>query len=858
MDAVTQTHIHVSRAAALSSGPESKPRATPASFGQGLSASEAALRLRRDGPNLLPSPERRRWPRLLADVLREPMLLLLIVATLLYLMLGEASDAILLATSVAAVIALTLYQGWRSESALQALRDLSAPNAKVVRGGSLMSIPSAELVVGDHIRIAEGDRVPADASLFAADDLQLDESLLTGESVPVRRLAGSGESSTIFAGTLVVRGQGAAEVSATGRRTQAGSIGASLGVILAEPTPLQREIRRLVAWFALIGIASCVAVIALFALLRGGWLQALLAGITLAMANIPEEFPVVLTIFLALGAWRMSRQRVLIRRPAAIEALGSVTVLCTDKTGTLTENRMSVARLAVPGDEDQSDLLPSLSPPANGLLHAARMASDADGFDPMDRAILSAAATRLLASDAEWLRRYPVSPDLPVYGAAWRSPDSAGVYLACKGAPESVASLCGLDETQRTAVLAKAATMAAEGLRVIAAADLLVENDQSAAPPTNLHSLPFCWRGLLGLADPLRAEVPAAVAEARSAGLRVILMTGDHVETARSIAKAAGVSDAPNVVVGAELERLDSAGLIELLRRTDVFARVKPHHKLSLVQALKAQGEVVAMTGDGVNDAPALAAAHVGIAMGGRGTDVAREAASIVLLDDNFASIVRAVRMGRTIYDNLRRASGYIIAVHVPITGLALLPILMDMPLILLPLHVVFMEMLIDPAASIVLERERPAADLMRRPPRASSARLVDRRIFAASVSRGLLVLAAAVMALLGAELFGLAAKQASALAFAALVSGNIALIQTHRTHGRPGERANAAFNLIAAAAASILAALALMTAPAAWFGFAPVPAAALLAAAGMPWLLLFGPRWTARALGNLGRQRSR
>lgn len=815
----------------------------------GLSSDEAKLRLRRDGPNVLPNRDRRRWPRLLADVVREPMLLMLVAATSLYLVLGDAGDAALLAASVVAVVALTLYQGWRSERALQALRELSAPNAKVVRDGRLMTVPSAELVVGDHIRIGEGDRVPADAWLVAADDLHLDESLLTGESAPVSRSAAD-ETRGVFAGTLVVRGQGSAEVYAVGARTQAGGIGASLGSIPAEPTPLQRQIRRLVAWFALIGIASCLAVVFLFVLLRGGWLQALLAGITLAMANIPEEFPVVLAVFLALGAWRMARHRVLIRRPAAIEALGSVTVLCTDKTGTLTENRMSVARLFV-DEESSSGVLSGLLGAAEvDLLHAASMASDEEGFDPMDRAILSASATHLpeRTISLRRSRKYPVSPDLPVYATAWRYQGAALTYVACKGAPETVASLCVLGDEQRNRVLAQAAAMAADGLRVIAAADIHLATGGTDAPPTDLRSLRLRWLGLVGLADPLRAEVPAAVAEARSAGVRVILMTGDHVETARAIARAAGIEDAPAVALGAELERLDAAGVTELLRRTAVFARVKPHHKLRLVQALKAQGEVVAMTGDGVNDAPALAAAHVGVAMGGRGTDVAREAASIVLLDDNFASIVRAVRMGRTIYDNLSRASRYIIAVHVPITGLALLPIVMGMPLILLPLHVVFMEMLIDPASSIVLEREPPAADLMRRRPRTQNSHLIDRRSFAMSVFRGLLVLVAAVTALFGALQFGLAPPQASALAFAALISGNVALVQAHRARKQTFRgRTNLPFNSIAAGATVILTAVTLLPGPAAWFGFSPVTPSALAIAAALPWCLLMASRWALR-----------
>ncbi len=825
----------------------------------GLSGEEAARRLRRDGPNALPQPDRRRWPRLALDVLREPMLLLLIAATSLYLFLGEAGDAVVLAVSVALVVALTLYQELRSERALQALRDLSTPSAWVARDGAFRRIPAADLVVGDVVRIAEGDRVPADGRLLSSEDLQVDESLLTGESAPVaKRTDGDPESASVRAGTLAVRGQAQAEVTATGIRTEMGRIGASLGEAEQEPTQLQLEIRRLVVWFAAISAVSCLLLGTLHALLRGDWLQAVLAGITLAMANIPEEFPVVLAVFLALGAWRMARYRVLVRRPPAIEALGAVTVLCTDKTGTLTENRMSLVRIvadgAAPGE-------PAAAPDAASLalLHCAVLASDEAGYDPMDRAIRDTGERWLPFSPPPTadacLRRYPVSPALPIYACAWRATATHDALVACKGAPEAVAALCGLAPEKRAQVLAKAASMAAEGLRVLAVAQAALEPGcESGQLPHDLHSFRFEWLGWLGFADPLRDEVPAAVAEARSAGVRVIMLTGDHLETARAIAMDAGIGERerPHVALGRELERLDAEGLSQVLAKADVFARVRPEHKLRLVEALKAQGEVVAMTGDGVNDAPALAAAHVGVAMGGRGTDVAREAAEIVVLDDDFVSVVRALRMGRTIYANLRRAARYIIAVHVPITGLALLPLLLGTPLILLPLHVVFLEMIIDPASSIVLEREPAEPDLMRRPPRSPAARLVDLRSFAASVARGMVTLAAVVAVFAGAMLSSLDPRQSAALAFAALVTGNLGLVASYRARTAPGLRRppNRAFGFIAFAAGSLLAAITLLEAPARWFGFAPVPPAALACALLLP-LAALG---TLRLIGLRGR----
>ena len=819
----------------------------------GLSASEAAQRLLRDGPNAQPQPDQRHWPRILASVLREPMLLLLIAACVLYLSVGEPRDAATLGLSVVLVIGLTLYQEMRAENALQALRDLSTPWAIAWRDGAIQRVPSTSLVVGDVVQVAEGDRVPADAKLLDSSDLHVDESLLTGESVPVARAPGnSDEAARIRAGTLVVRGQAMAEVTATGAGTEMGRIGSSLGELSREATPLQHEIRRLVLWFTAASITSCALVFALYLSLRGGWLDALLAGITLAMATIPEEFPVVLTVFLALGAWRMARLQVLVRRPPAIEALGSVTVLCTDKTGTLTENRMALTRLMTEGgiphtstEELDSDNL--------SLLQCAALASDADGFDPMDRAVHVIASARLADSPAgQWedLKHYPVTPALPAYATAWKRKDQPGLLLACKGAPEAVAALCKLGSEQRTQVLAQAATMAAEGLRVLAVADAHAGMTEA---PASLEEQSFTWRGLLGFADPLRAEVPAAVAEARAAGVRVVLMTGDHIETARAIAIAAGISDRPEVTLGESLEQLDAEALHALLARTDVFARVRPEHKLRLVQALREAGEVVAMTGDGVNDAPALMAANVGVAMGGRGTDVAREAASIVLLDDNFASVVRAIRMGRTIFANLQRATRYIVAVHVPIAGLALLPLLLGTPLILLPLHVVFLEMVIDPACSIVFEREPAAPDLMRRPPRPASTPLLDLRMIAASLLLGASAFALVLLVYVIASGAAFAPPQTAALTFAALVASNVTLVQWHLAPSPSGTTRppNVAFWITLVVALVLLACLTLVPAPARWFGFVPVSLPSLLAAVAAPSLVLSAAHWIIRRVRN-------
>ena len=806
----------------------------------GLTAAEAAARLLRDGPNALPEPGRKRRWAILVDVLREPMLLLLIAAASIYLVLGDPQEAGLLLASVTLVIGLTVYQEYKSERALQALRDLSSPRAHVLRDDVAVVVAARELVVGDVILVTEGDRVPADAAVLEGADLHVDESLLTGESVPVAREPGG--DALLHASTLVVRGRGSAEVVATGPQTAVGRIGASLATLQVERTPLQHEMRRTVAVFAALSLATCVLMVVLYGLLRGDWLEAVLAGITLAMANIPEEFPVVLTVFLALGAWRMARHNALVRRAPAIEALGAITVLCTDKTGTLTQNRMAVAEV----DEAV----------AGRTLAAAALACPPLSHDPMDRAVLDAAQRADVAAEpAGWqrVREYPLSSEIPAYTQVWRTADGRLVVCA-KGAPETLARWCGLDEARRAALHARIDALAARGLRVLAAASDERPMAATEDMPESADGFRLQWHGLVAFADPLRDAVPQAVAEARAAGVRVLMMTGDHVATARAIATQAGIAHDDGAVRGDDVDTWDDNTLAQRLDGNTVFARVRPEHKLRLVRALKQRGEVVAMTGDGVNDAPALMAAHVGIAMGGRGTDVAREAASIVLLDDNFVSVVRAIRLGRSIYDNIARAVRYILAVHVPITGLALLPLLTGSPPVLLPLHVVFLELIIDPACSIVLEREPPASDLMRRPPRRPGHPLLDRDALLGALGRGAVMFATTVATYALAARTGAPHAEAAAATFTAVVVGNLGLILLHRSGGslwRALRTPNAAFWLVSLGASTLLALAILHPVVAGWFRFSAPRADLLAFAIALPLLAVTSmdalQRFTAR-----------
>jgi Ca2+-transporting ATPase len=602
----------------------------------GLTASEASERLRRDGRNELPQ-ERQRGPlRIVLDAVREPMLQLLLAAGVIYLVIGDLAEALILLAFAVLNLGLVVIQESRTERALAALKDMTSPRALVVRDGTRQRIPGGEVVVGDLVVVAEGDRVPADARLLAMVDLEADESLLTGESVPVRKSVspietndtrpGGDDTPKVWSGSLIIRGTGLAQVTATGARTEIGRIGKSLGAVESAPTPLQIQTRRLVRIFAIVGIGSSVFLTVAYGLLHGGWLAGILAGITLAMATLPEEFPIVLTVFLVLGAWRMSQSKVLTRRSAAIEALGAVTVLCTDKTGTLTLNRMTVAALV--SDGERLVVAPAGEPELperfHRLVEFAILASRPDPFDPMERAFSDLGERFLRHTEhlhADWTlaHGYPLQPDLLAMSQVWQAKAGSGYVIAAKGAPEAIADLCHLPVEALERIRRDVAMLAAEGLRVLAAAEGVF-----AGPgwPEKQHDFEFRFVGLLGLADPLRPEVPDAVAACTRAGVRIVMITGDHPATARAIARQAGIS-AEGVLTGKEMADLDDAGFRERLARTNVFARIMPEQKLRLVQAFAASGEVVAMTGDGVNDAPSLKAAHIGVAMGGRGTDVA-------------------------------------------------------------------------------------------------------------------------------------------------------------------------------------------------------------------------------------------
>jgi Ca2+-transporting ATPase len=829
----------------------------------GLSEDEAARRLQCDGPNELPISRPRGVLRLAREVASEPMFLLLVACGGIYMALGDAQEALMLLGFVFVVMGISFFQQRRSERALDALRDLSSPQALVLRDSTARRVAARELVVGDMVLLAEGDRVPADMDLVEAASLAIDESLLTGESVPVAKDAASSpqenDNARAFSGTLVTRGTGRGWVTATGERSALGRIGQSLAGIAVESTPIQRETHRVVKQVAAAGLSLAVVLAVAYGITQGDWLHGVLAGLTFAMAVLPEELPVVLTLFLGLGAWRLAREKVLARSIPAIERLGATTVLCVDKTGTLTANRMTVRRLW--SEEAVCDPLRSagiaLQEELHGVLEYAVLASHRRAFDPMESAIAAAGQHLLSGTEhlhAEWtlIDDYPLSPEMLAMSRVWQSPDRRERLIAAKGAPEAIVDLCHMDAGQSARVAAQVRAMAQEGLRVLGVAQATFGADWL---PKLQHDFEFRFLGLVGLEDPVRPDVPGAIAECREAGIRVVMMTGDHSATAISVARQAGLSvDAP-AITGVELTGLSDEALAARLADTSIFSRVQPDQKLRLVRAFAARGDVVAMTGDGVNDAPALKAAAIGVAMGARGTEVAREAAALVLLNDDFASLVTAVRYGRRVFANLRKAIVFVVAAHVPIVGLSVLPVLLGWPMLLLPVHILFLQLIIDPACSLVFEAQPLEADAMKAPPRRADRRLFDRAVLVRGLWQGAGLLALLVAVYAGSRHFapsdGSRDDVARAMTFAVLVLSNLALIQSNRSWGRGAWRGDSEsprlFGWIALGTILLLGIVLTLPAVSRLFSFAqPSPALLLaaLGASGLSWLWFEFVKW--------------
>lgn len=762
---------------------------------KGLTASQAKDKLKSEGFNLLPSSKPKNFFSIALGVVKEPMFILLVVCGTLYLFLGDLQEGIMLLGFVFIIMGIEFFQSKKTEKALDALKDMASPRALVIRDGIELRIAGVEVVTEDIIVLQEGDRVPADATVLQSINLLADESLLTGEPVPVRKIdwdniekvsqPGGDDLPFIFSGSMIVQGNGIAKVTSTGINTEIGKIGKALESVKEEPTQLKSEMVKLVKKITIIAAILCILLIIGYTLSRGNLIDGLLAGITLAMAMLPEEFPVILTIFMAIGAWRMSKSKVLTRKPSAIETLGSATVLCTDKTGTLTQNKMTVSELYNGKDFHKIEKGIEFNSEFHEIIEFAILSSQTNPFDPMEKAITSIGDLHLKGTEHihenwEMVKEYPLSKELLAMSRVFKFKETNEKIVATKGAPEAIFDLCHLDEENKKRFSSAVEELATNGLRVLGVAKAKIN---ATDLPEIQHDFTFEFIGLIGLSDPIRENVKQAVSECFKAGIRVIMITGDYPVTAKHIAMEIGLENPEMCINGKELQEMTEDELCEKIKKINVFARVVPEQKLKIVNALKKNKEIVAMTGDGVNDAPALKSANIGIAMGEKGTDVAREASSLVLMDDNFSSIVGAIKMGRRIFDNLQKAFGYTFAIHVPIAGLSLIPIILgDFPLILWPVHIVFLELIIDPACSIIFEAEKEELNVMSRPPKKIDEPFFGSKKIIFSCLQGLGILIITLTVYFLGIYIGYEAKEVRAMTFTTLIVSNIAVILTNRS----------------------------------------------------------------------------
>lgn len=714
---------------------------------KGLTTAEVQKLQERYGKNELTSQKKQSFLIKVLHIICEPMFLLLIVAAVIYFILGEPRDGAIMLIFVVGIIGIDVIQEWKTDQTLNALKDLSAPRIKVIRDGIETVIASADLVPGDWMMIAEGVKIPADGEVMQANDLCVDESSLTGEAEGLWKVTVDKAEPTTdywrkdycYAGTLVTQGSATIQVDKIGATTEYGKIGSNVASAPENPTPLQKQTGRLVklcagiaaVLFALVGVITYLNIPD--HIFGERIIESILSGITLAMAMIPEEFPVILTVFLSMGAWRLAKKNSLVRKLPAVETLGAVSVLCVDKTGTITMNQMTVRDTwAADGD-------------TNNLSHMMGLACETDAYDPMEKAMLSFCESLEISKEhlfgGELITEYAFTNELKMMGHVWHHDNE--IIIAAKGSPERLLTICRLTGEERKKVDDKIIEMSKQGLRVIAVGVMYPRSE--AAIPSSITDCSLTLCGVVGLADPPRESVKEDIKHCTQAGVRVVMITGDNGITASSIAKQIGMPNSDHIITGDEINHMTDEELREHIKDVSIFSRVVPEHKMRIVKAFKYNGEIVAMTGDGVNDAPALKYADIGIAMGKRGSEVSREAADLILMDDNFSTIVDTIRDGRRIYDNIRKAVGYVFTIHIPIAFASLLAPLLNInpaSLLLLPLHVVLLELIIDPTCSIVLERQPAEKNIMNRKPRNPQEQILTPKILTKSILQGLVIFA--------------------------------------------------------------------------------------------------------------------
>ena len=733
----------------------------------GLSPEEVAENRRRYGANVLMLHTRRTFFHIVAEIIREPVFLLLVGTCALYFLLGDRSEAWLTAGSILFVILIEIVQEYRSEKALAALRQLTEPRATILRGGDRVNIPAEDIVMNDLMCFSEGERIPADGLVVQQHDLSIDEAILTGESLPAEKNT-TAEEGKVYQGTVVVSGTGIARVTAVGMQTEFGRLGKSIESIEQTPTPLQMQIDRFVRQLLIAGLAAFLVVFAFNLYYTGTFLSALLFSLAFAIALVPEEIPVAFTAFMALGAYRMSRQQVLVKQPKTVESLGSATVICIDKTGTITENRMSVAEIA-----DFSG--------KNKVLEYAMLASEPHPFDPMEKAIHAAyKETKPTHADFEMVHEYSLSGIPPMMTHVY-APTPSHQLAAGKGAVERILRICHISGEEERHILEKTREMASKGFRVLGVASADFTGKEY---PKQQDDFNWNFAGLLALYDPPKKGIRQVMQQFYQAGLQLKMITGDHAETALNIARESGMHTSTEVLSGEKVISMREEELREAVKTCTVFARMFPEAKLRVVEALKANGEVVAMTGDGVNDGPALKAAQVGVAMGRKGTEIAKGAASMVLLDDDLAHILKAIKTGRRIYQNLRKAIRYIISIHLPIVLAVLLPLLFGWPYlhILMPIHVIFLELIMDPTCAVAFENEPAEPDVLNKAPRARTGGLFTGPELLLSIVQGSMITAGIFVMYHLAVMLGKDENTTRSFVFATLLACNVLLTLANRS----------------------------------------------------------------------------
>lgn len=748
----------------------------------GLTNLEVLESAKKFGTNSVEHQKKNHFLNSILEIIKEPMFLLLFTATSIYFLTGDYGDGIFMAFAIVFVMAISVFQESRSRNAIEALKKLTQPKCKVIRNGCIIEIPTEEIVIGDCAQLEEGAFIPADGIILSSNDFSVNESILTGESLSVFK-SNESEDKQVFQGTIVASGLAICEVTAIGNKTQLGKIGSSLNTIEEEKTPLQIQIGNFVTKMSIIGLVIFVIVWAINYYNSKLVLDSLLKALTLAMSVIPEEIPVAFTTFMALGAWRLMKMGIITKQTKTVETLGSATVICTDKTGTITENRMSLAELYLFKSNSIVDTKQKLNPEAEEVLNYAMWSSEPIPFDAMEIAIHEA-YSKLESEDErpyfKLVHEYPLSGKPPMMTHVFEN-NSGKKIIAAKGAPEALIAVSHLSEAEKNQILVAMKAMMQKGFRVlgVGASDFSGTNY-----PVTQQELKFHFKGLVAFYDPPKHNIQAVFETFYKAGIQVKIVTGDNAETTSTIAKQVGFKNADKVLNGDELMAMDEATLKEKVMETTIFTRMFPEAKLKIIQALKANNQIVAMTGDGVNDGPALKSAHIGIAMGKKGTEIAKQAANLIVVDDNFERMIDAIAMGRKIYINLKKAIQYIISIHIPIILIVFIPLALGWmyPNIFTPVHIIFLEIIMGPTCSIIYENEPMEDNLMLQKPRPLSTTFFKLKEVLISIIQGLVI----TLGLLFIYQYAIGAQMSEngtrTLIFLTLITSNIVLTLANRS----------------------------------------------------------------------------